>query len=72
MCPRDRRRARRLACPGANLPSIHYLRTIANVDAIQAGLAQPARLVVVGAGYVGLEVAAAARALGHDVTVIEA
>lgn len=64
-------RTRQLTCPGAQLPGVHYLRTIADVDAIRAGLAQVARLVVIGAGYVGLEVAAAARELGHEVTVVE-
>lgn len=65
-------RARRLACPGNTLPGVYYLRTVADVDAIRQGLRAGARLAVIGGGYVGLEVAAAARELGHDVTVIEA
>ena len=44
-------RARRLDVPGAELPGIHYLRTMADVDAIRASLAGGRRLVVVGAGY---------------------
>lgn len=68
---------RRLDRPGADLPGVHGLRTVEDVDDIRAaltGAAQagtPARLVLVGAGYVGLETAAAARKMGHEVTVIE-
>ena len=65
-------RARRLDVPGADLPGIHYLRTIADVDAIRASLEGARRLVVVGAGYIGLEAAASARHLGLEVTVLEA
>tara|TARA_R110002049_G_scaffold54869_36_gene152531 strand:- start:5218 stop:6441 length:1224 start_codon:yes stop_codon:yes gene_type:complete len=55
-----------------NLPGgIHYLRTIDDVLAIQTDLAANARLVIIGAGYIGLEVAAVARSLGLDVTVVE-
>jgi 3-phenylpropionate/trans-cinnamate dioxygenase ferredoxin reductase subunit len=64
-------RARQLAVPGAALGNIHYLRTLADSDAIRA-LAQPGRrAVVVGGGYIGLEVAACCRELGVDVTVLE-
>jgi 3-phenylpropionate/trans-cinnamate dioxygenase ferredoxin reductase subunit len=55
--------------PPANL---HYLRTIADAEAIRAGLREGARLVVIGGGYVGLEVAASARKLGARVTLLEA
>ena len=65
-------RARALDVPGAALPGAHYLRTIADVDAIMAGLVPGARVVLVGAGYIGLEVAAVARQRGFDVTVLEA
>jgi len=65
-------RARVCPVPGADLPSVHYLRTIADVDAITASLAPGARVLLVGAGYIGLEVAASARQRGFDVTVIEA
>ena len=61
-------------CPvsGADLPGVHYLRTIADVDGIIAALAPGARVLLVGAGYIGLEVAASARQRGFDVTVLEA
>ncbi|AEG51524.1 Ferredoxin--NAD(+) reductase [Sphingobium chlorophenolicum L-1] len=65
-------KVRRLACPGSELEGVHYLRTVADVDAIRAGLENGGRLGVIGAGYVGLEVAAAAREMGHGVTVVEA
>jgi len=66
-------RARRLAdVPGAELDGIHYLRTIADVDAIRGELAPERRLVIIGAGYIGLEVAAVCVGLGLAVTVLEA
>ena len=65
-------RARVLPVPGADLPGVHYFRTIADVDSILASLAPGARAVLVGAGYIGLEVAASARQRGFDVTVLEA
>jgi 3-phenylpropionate/trans-cinnamate dioxygenase ferredoxin reductase subunit len=66
-------RARRLPDPVADqAPNVHYLRTIADVDALRPGFVPGARLTVVGGGYVGLEVAAVARQLGLDVTVLEA
>ena len=64
-------RPRRLAVPGGDLPGVHYLRTIDDADAIKARLAPGRRLVVVGGGYIGLEVAAVAVALGVRVTVLE-
>jgi len=64
-------RPRVLDVPGHDLGGIHYLRTIADVEAIRADLPGARRLVVVGAGYVGLEAAASARHLGLDVTVLE-
>jgi 3-phenylpropionate/trans-cinnamate dioxygenase ferredoxin reductase subunit len=63
---------RRLPIAGAELPGVHYLRTIADVDAIAARLAPNARVVLVGAGYIGLEVAAVAAQRGFAVTVVEA
>jgi 3-phenylpropionate/trans-cinnamate dioxygenase ferredoxin reductase component len=65
-------RARSLEVPGADLPGVHYLRTITDVDAITASLAPGARVLLVGAGYIGLEVAAVARLRGFEVTVLEA
>lgn len=62
---------RRLNCPGADLPGVHYLRTIADSDALRPVLKQGGRIVIVGAGYIGLEVAASARKAGLDVTVLE-
>ena len=51
---------------------MHYFRTITDVDSILASLAPAARVLLVGAGYIGLEVAASARQRGFDVTVLEA
>jgi 3-phenylpropionate/trans-cinnamate dioxygenase ferredoxin reductase subunit len=64
-------RPRRLQVPGHDLAGIHCLRTIADVDAIRADLAGARRMIVVGAGYIGLEAAASARQLGLEVTVLE-
>ena len=63
---------RRVDLPGADLAGIFYLRTIADVDGIRASLKEARHLAIVGAGYIGLEVAAVAATLGVDVTVIEA
>ncbi|MFZ5619168.1 MAG: NAD(P)/FAD-dependent oxidoreductase [Pseudomonadota bacterium] len=62
---------RRLNCPGADLPGVHYLRTIADSDALRPVLKQGGRIVIIGAGYIGLEVAASARKAGLNVTVLE-
>ena len=64
-------RARQLDVAGAELKGVHYLRNIADVEAIRASLDSRRRLAVIGAGYIGLEVAAVARQRGLDVTVIE-
>ncbi len=64
-------RPRVLDVPGVDLDGIHYLRTIADVTAIRKQLAEGTRLAIVGAGYIGLEVAAVAAQLGAQVTVIE-
>lgn len=64
-------RPRRLRVPGGDLPGVYYLRTIGDVDAIRADLRPGRRLVVVGGGYIGLEVAAVAVSLGARVTVLE-
>jgi 3-phenylpropionate/trans-cinnamate dioxygenase ferredoxin reductase subunit len=63
--------ARRLNLPGIELPGVHYLRTIEDVDAIRADMGEGRRLVIIGGGYIGLEVAAVARKMGMDVTVLE-
>ena len=65
-------RPRELALPGRGLQGIHDLRTLDDVDAIRGGLREGARLVVVGGGFIGLEVASVARGLGAEVTVLEA
>src|SRR4029077_16635995 len=62
---------RRLSCPGADLRGVHYLRQVGDVAAIAAGLRPGARVLIVGGGYIGLEVAATARHLGCAVTVLE-
>lgn len=64
-------RARMLPLPGAADPRVRTLRTIADARALQAILRPALRLVIVGAGLIGLEVAAAATALGCAVTVLE-
>lgn len=62
---------RRLTVPGSELAGIHYLRNIADADALRHSITNASRVVVVGAGYIGLEVAAVAATLGADVTVVE-
>jgi 3-phenylpropionate/trans-cinnamate dioxygenase ferredoxin reductase subunit len=64
-------RVRRLSIPGHDLAGIRYLRTIDDVRAIRAGLESVRSVAIVGAGYIGLEVAAVCRQLGLEVTVIE-
>lgn len=66
-------RARRLACPGAELNGQHVVRSHADVVALKAALDGGARrVVIVGGGYIGLETAAVLVKQGHHVTVIEA
>jgi 3-phenylpropionate/trans-cinnamate dioxygenase ferredoxin reductase subunit len=62
---------RRLDVPGGHLDGVRYLRTMQDSDTLKADLARRPRVVVVGAGWIGLEVAAAARGAGLDVTVVE-
>lgn len=65
-------RPRRLACAGTELPGVHTLRTIEDSRAI-ASLLQPGkRLLIVGGGWIGLEIAATARKKQVDVMVLEA
>jgi 3-phenylpropionate/trans-cinnamate dioxygenase ferredoxin reductase subunit len=63
--------ARRLAIPGADRPDLLELRTLADAEKLKAALGPGRRLAVVGGGYVGLEAAASARALGAGAVVIE-
>jgi 3-phenylpropionate/trans-cinnamate dioxygenase ferredoxin reductase subunit len=64
-------RARLLPIPGADRNGVHSLRTAADAAALKRLLGPGRRLAVIGGGYVGLEVAASARTLGADVTIIE-
>ncbi len=64
-------RPRPLAVPGADLEGVHGLRTIEDVERIRARWSPDVRLVIVGGGYIGLEVAATAREAGLSVTVLE-
>jgi len=64
-------RARELPVPGANLRNIFYLRTIADVEALQPHMEFGRRVVIVGGGYIGLEAAAVAVKRGLAVTVLE-
>ncbi len=56
---------------GVDLEGVHYLRTLRDSTALRERLGQDGRWVVVGGGWIGLEVAAAARQAGRDVTVLE-
>ncbi len=62
---------RRLGVPGAELDGVHYLRTLADSDHLRDAVGRAARVAIVGAGWIGLEVAAAARIAGAEVTVLE-
>jgi 3-phenylpropionate/trans-cinnamate dioxygenase ferredoxin reductase subunit len=65
-------RNRALLIPGASLGGVHALRTVADAAALRAAMRDARRMAVIGAGFIGLECAAAARALGLPVTVLEA
>ncbi len=62
---------RRIEIPGAALDGVHYLRRLADSERLRAAFRGGARIVVVGAGWIGLETAAAARLAGCHVTVVE-
>jgi 3-phenylpropionate/trans-cinnamate dioxygenase ferredoxin reductase subunit len=62
---------RRLDVPGADLEGIHYLRDVADSRAIAERIERQERLVVVGSGWIGAEIAASARQKGCEVTMIE-
>jgi len=53
-------------------PGVHTLRTVEDADALRTAIVGGARICVIGAGFIGAEVAATARGLGHQVTVLEA
>ena len=63
-------RNRRSSLPGAGLPGIHYLRTVAECDAIKQEAVAGRRAVVVGLGFIGCEVAASLTQLGVHVTTV--
>ncbi len=65
-------RARRLGVPGVDLRGALYLRTLADADRIKSAVLPGSKAVIIGGGYIGLEVAASLRKLGCTVVVIEA
>ena len=64
-------RPRILDIPGSDLKGIHYLRTINDVDMIRAEMAPGKKLLIIGGGYIGLEVAAVSVSIGLEVHVLE-
>ncbi len=64
-------KVRPLRVPGADLPGVFYLRTLGDARAIRAASEHARRILVVGAGFIGAEVAASSRMRGLDVTVLE-
>lgn len=64
--------ARQIPLKGAELDGVHTLRTIDDVKRLSAAISPDMKIGIIGAGYIGLEVAASLRGRGNDVTVIEA
>ncbi len=64
-------RSRRLRVRGADLPGVHYLRDLDDNKTLRADLQSAARVAIVGAGWIGSEVAASVRQLGFDVALID-
>lgn len=64
-------RARRLRTPGADTVPVRYLRTLDDALALRPLLRKGARVALIGGGYIGLEIAAAARQLGCEVVILE-
>ena len=64
-------RVRRLDVPGTDLSGVRYLRTMQESDALLEHLRAATNVVIIGAGWIGLETAAAARTHGATVTVVE-
>jgi 3-phenylpropionate/trans-cinnamate dioxygenase ferredoxin reductase subunit len=62
---------RHLSVPGSDLDGIHTLRTVADSEQLQAAIRGAGRVVIIGGGWIGCEVAASARQLGAEVAVIE-
>ena len=63
--------ARKIPIPGADLGNVLYLRTLAESEALRAAFTPDAKVVIIGAGWIGLEAAAAARQAGSSVTIVE-
>jgi 3-phenylpropionate/trans-cinnamate dioxygenase ferredoxin reductase subunit len=61
---------RRLPLPGTDLPGVRYLRQMGDSDALRAAIIAAGRVVVIGAGWIGSEVAASARQLGAEVAIV--
>ena len=64
-------RVRKLNVPGSDKKGIYYLRDLDDANALKQRLKKNKKMVIVGAGYIGLEVASVAASLGVEVTVIE-
>jgi 3-phenylpropionate/trans-cinnamate dioxygenase ferredoxin reductase subunit len=62
---------RKIEIAGADLDGVHYLRTLADCDALRQRLAAGGKVIVIGAGWIGAEFAASARQRGLEVTIIE-
>jgi 3-phenylpropionate/trans-cinnamate dioxygenase ferredoxin reductase subunit len=62
---------RALSVPGADLPGVLTLRTVGDSDAIRSAVTAGGPVVVIGAGWIGAEVAASSRQLGADVTMVD-
>jgi 3-phenylpropionate/trans-cinnamate dioxygenase ferredoxin reductase subunit len=56
--------------PGADLAGVLYLRVMGDSDALRAAITSASRVIVIGAGWIGSEVAASARQLGAEVTIV--
>jgi len=61
---------RRLSIPGADLPGVRYLREMGDSDALRSAITAASRVIVIGAGWIGSEVAASARQLGAEVAIV--
>ena len=62
---------RRISVPGSDLPGVLYLRSVEDADVLRQSIGPSAQVVVVGAGWIGAEVAASARQLGASVAMVE-
>lgn len=62
---------RRLTVPGAELDGVHYLRSLADAEHLQEVIRRAERIVVIGGGWIGCELAASIREMGTEVAVVE-